>query len=865
MPTTTLTTGNDTINNNSVFTGLDVQTIVALAGDDTIIGSNFGDDVIYGGDGADSITSNGALSFGNGDLVYGGDGDDIINTDLLSGGVSTIADTVFGGAGNDFIVGAIFSVGTHRPTDSLFGGTGNDTIDGNGGPDSIDAGAGNDLVIAREGADTVDGGSGIDTIDFTAGASVSFDMTTGATTMTHALGSDIESNINFENVIGTSGSDTITGTSDANVIETGAGNDTIFAGGGDDELIAGAGDDSVDGGAGFDTLDYSDETLGLQLTVTGAGEGFLSGPSAGDDDFEGIELLILTPFSDGVDATGATAGVNIELGAGDDVVLPGLFADTLDGGAGIDRISFINSPSQVNVNNHTGISTGGSANGDQYSSFEDFILTPFGDTFVGSDFGETVDGASGNDSINGGAGNDTLLGDLGDDTIQGNAGADSLSGGGGVDTLSYLNSDGGVTVSLNTGAASGAHAAGDNLVDPTSGISFENLSGSQHGDVLEGTIGINVLSGAGGNDSISALGSSDTVFGGEGADTIDGGLGSDTIDGGNGDDSLNGGGQRDTISFASATTAASVSNGVSIGARVNLGTTGPQDTGYGMDTLVSFEDAEGTQFVDFLFGGSTGNSLYGGGDGDLLNGREGNDVLYGGDGFDILIGGAGADEFFGGAGVGDLAAYFGETDGDPSTPGVIDPLVFDQRTPMTDPSNLSSAVVKEDTVHPDVEGFAGSFGLSNVFYTAGPFPYLLGGNQNDTFFGGTGVDQLIAQGGDDLLIGGLNQDALNGGNGDDDLWGGLQGGTGDGNLDLFLFDDADGDDTIHDFEAGTDAFLFYGDAIAGIGDLGFSMIDTNGDMIDDSTVITYIAAGLTSTITVLNVDQADVQSSLILF
>ena len=134
MPTITLTNNDDLLDNSANGPDLQVDTIHALEGNDTILSSN-DDDVIYGGAGNDSIASSGGNpGFGGvigGDLVYGGDGDDIINTIIPipgapGGGVpSSLGDTVFGGAGNDFISGAV--AGVSSPTDTLSGDEGNDT------------------------------------------------------------------------------------------------------------------------------------------------------------------------------------------------------------------------------------------------------------------------------------------------------------------------------------------------------------------------------------------------------------------------------------------------------------------------------------------------------------------------------------------------------------------------------------------------------------------------------------------------------------------------------------------------------------------------------------------------------------------
>jgi Ca2+-binding RTX toxin-like protein len=98
---------------------------------------------------------------------------------------------------------------------------------------------------------------------------------------------------------------------------------------------------------------------------------------------------------------------------------------------------------------------------------------------------------------------------------------------------------------------------------------------------------------------------------------------------------------------------------------------------------------------------------------------------------------------------------------------------------------------------------------------------LIGGGGRDKLYGGTGADHLLGNNGADLLKGQAGNDGLNGGGGNDRLSGGngndmLRGGKGadvliggDGN-DIFVFAGAMGDDTVRDFEAGTDTLRFRG-------------------------------------------------------
>jgi Ca2+-binding RTX toxin-like protein len=90
-----------------------------------------------------------------------------------------------------------------------------------------------------------------------------------------------------------------------------------------------------------------------------------------------------------------------------------------------------------------------------------------------------------------------------------------------------------------------------------------------------------------------------------------------------------------------------------------------------------------------------------------------------------------------------------------------------------------------------------------------------GGNRNDKLIGGDGDDRMFGDQGNDLLRGGSQNDMLHGGAGDDILVGGagfdtLEGGSGNDtmtgafNADLFIFKDANGADTISDFDATND-------------------------------------------------------------
>ncbi len=70
-------------------------------------------------------------------------------------------------------------------------------------------------------------------------------------------------------------------------------------------------------------------------------------------------------------------------------------------------------------------------------------------------------------------------------------------------------------------------------------------------------------------------------------------------------------------------------------------------TGVVVDTINNFEDANGGQGQDVIYGSAAANTLFGNGDDDNLFGFGGNDRLFGGTDEDGLPGGAGDDRLFG--------------------------------------------------------------------------------------------------------------------------------------------------------------------------------------------------------------------------
>src|SRR6185503_15791831 len=108
-------------------------------------------------------------------------------------------------------------------------------------------------------------------------------------------------------------------------------------------------------------------------------------------------------------------------------------ADSLVGGLGTDRISYIHATRMVIADfQFPGANTGDAA-GDSYDSIEEMEGSNFNDHLGGNGQNDWILGGLGHDLIAGRAGNDNLFGQAGNDTLIGDEGADSLHGGDNTD------------------------------------------------------------------------------------------------------------------------------------------------------------------------------------------------------------------------------------------------------------------------------------------------------------------------------------------------------------------------------------------------------------------------------------------------
>lgn len=102
--------------------------------------------------------------------------------------------------------------------------------------------------------------------------------------------------------------------------------------------------------------------------------------------------------------------------------------DTLNGGNGIDTVSYATATSGVTVNLSltTAQNTGG-AGSDTISLVENITGSNYNDTLTGNTGSNTLHGGGGHDTLMGGNGNDVLYGDIGNDVLYGQGGSDTFA------------------------------------------------------------------------------------------------------------------------------------------------------------------------------------------------------------------------------------------------------------------------------------------------------------------------------------------------------------------------------------------------------------------------------------------------------
>jgi RTX calcium-binding nonapeptide repeat (4 copies) len=760
-----LTSGGALLATISAFTGFDLTVAQTQVGTDVLISGLLSGadmitggtetDVLYGYGGADTFVGNGSVR----DPVTGS----VVETYVGGAGNDTFT---FTGSPNNTVINYALENGGGAVTVNLSAGTAtdtfgdSDTITANAavnifltnGSDTYTGSSGNDFVAAGGGTDTIDGGAGSDELSYGFSAvsnTYFFGYATGITvnnsSITNNSGTVIDPTgatdtfTNIEVVRGTNFVDTYNGGSFGDFFRPMGGNDLVYGGGGNDYVAydrdtrgggllgvtvdLGAGT-ATDGFGNTDTLVSIENVRGTQFAdnLTGSNVNNDFDPGEGADTITGAGGFDDLIYSSN---TAATSGITVTMGAADDAgtvtsaffgtdtftgirrvygsaladtfnggVFDDRFApdqgvDVINGGGGYDHLEYYNGTAN---NAATGVVVTMSATFGSGSVLEAAGTT---DTFTGI---EVIDGTSRVDTFNGNSANDTF------DGVQGN---DFFYGGGGTDTVRFDFDAGitqGVVVDLGLGTATDGYGNTDTL------SSIENIWVTNRGDL---------------SDSILGNGSANSLRGLNGADTLNGAGGLDTADY-NGD-----------VSFGGAA-----------GVYVDL-TNGFAQDGFGFyDTLVSIENANGTDndrvagsLGDILIGDNSANVFNGFGGLDYIVGNGGADTIFTGAGMagavgDIALGGTGNDFLYGGSGA---TFLYGNDGSDTIYGGTGNDWVIG--------GDFSGTVTGTDTLFGD-DGddvvIVGNAGGNGVLYGGSGADILYGGSgsaaSNDDFIGGAGID-----------------------------------------------------------------------------------------------------------------------------
>ncbi|MDU4960255.1 MAG: calcium-binding protein [Sporomusaceae bacterium] len=753
--------------------------ITGSGGDDTLNGSDYRYDRLYGYAGNDALygyAGDDSLEGGAGnDALYGGAGNDRLDggegNDYLEGGAGDDTYCWGEGAGNDTINNAVLTKGTSG-----------DYMES--GSDQVLLGAGicaeavawsqngDDVILSvKETGETltfrnwfVNPLNRMETVRFADGTVLTADEIDELAQITGTGGNDTlnGSDYRYDTLSGYEGNDTLYGHAGDDNLEGGAGDDALYGGSGNDSLDGGSGNDNLDGGAGNDSYHWGkgsgNDTVENSALLYGS---YNANTELGDDQV--VLGMGISPES--VEWGRNESNVVLRLKeTGETLLFRNWYANPLNR---IKTVCFVD---------------GTVLTADEVDELVQLNLygTSSDIRLAGGDGNDQLDGGFGNDHLDGGAGADRLYGYEGADALAGGEGNDYLDGGSGDDSLvggagdDYLKGNAGDDVLY--GGDGDDYLWGDDGNDRLYGGSGNDLIwGGEGNNVIEGGAGGDSIWSGSGDDSIQGGAGDDFIWGGDGRNVLDGGADNDHIWGGSGDDSIQGG---DGDDYIWGEAGSNVLNG---GAGHDYIFSGNGDNqiwgGEGNDSIHcgSGNDAiEGGIGDDQIFSGDGDNRVWGGDGDDQIYSGSGNDVIDGGAGDDQIYGGDGDKSIWGGAGDDRIHSGNGNS--------VIDGGAGDDQIYSGNGNDVIDGGAGNDQIY-------GGAGDKNIW----------GGDGADRIYSGSGNSMIDGGAGDDQIYGGSGNDVIDGGAGDDIL-------TDSGGDDIYLYGINSGNDTINNY-AGADNSL----------------------------------------------------------
>ncbi|UPY35439.1 Calx-beta domain-containing protein [Sediminicoccus sp. KRV36] len=335
-------------------------------------------------------------------------------TDTVLGGVNVAAGTGKDGYGGtdsfdkiQAVLGSNFNdtiIGTDR-ADRLYGMSGNDVLVGGAGDDTLSGGAG---------VDSYTGGAGFDVVFFTPYNSSDVQPTQGvvANLITLTIANDGYGNAevfagganDIEQLVGTNFNDDLTGARVDWTGQFGESQQTYLRGGNGADSLRG-----VLADARYITAEY------------------LTDPDSNADGFGVTVNLVTQTATDGWGNTDTLFNIGAARGSAFNDSLVGndsdnwfrgeAGSDTIEGGLGLDVVSYRSSTSSVILDLASGVVQDGLGGVDSLSGIENAVgSTTANDTLRGDANANSLNGYGGDDLLEGRGGNDILTGDVGNDT-----------------------------------------------------------------------------------------------------------------------------------------------------------------------------------------------------------------------------------------------------------------------------------------------------------------------------------------------------------------------------------------------------------------------------------------------------------------